>query len=127
MRKHGVPDFPDPTKNGGFAVRGGPGSGINPNSSTFRSAARTCQHLLPNGGKLTPAERQKALAKLLKFSQCMRSHGVPNFPDPTSSANGIGIRINGNSLDPRSPAFQAAQRACQRYVGGAPVPGGAKK
>lgn len=47
----------------------------------------------------------------LKLSQCMRSHGLPNFPDP--SPNGA-LQITG--IDPQSPAFQAAQAACKQYA-----------
>ena len=46
----------------------------------------------------------------LKFAACMRSHGVPNFPDP-SGGGGIQIPV-GSGINPRSPAFQSAQRSC---------------
>jgi hypothetical protein len=64
----------------------------------------------------------------LKFSQCMRTHGVPNFPDPTSSGGGQPtIQLNGgpgSGLDPQSPQFQAAQSACKHLMpnGGQPSP-----
>lgn len=52
----------------------------------------------------------------LKFSQCMRAHGVSNFPDPNSQG---AIQIGPNSgLDPRSSTFEAAAQACQKEVGG---------
>jgi hypothetical protein len=38
----------------------------------------------------------------------MRSHGVPDFPDPTFSNGNIGQR----GIDPRSPQFEAAGKAC---------------
>jgi len=55
----------------------------------------------------------------------MRSHGVPNFPDP--SAGGGGIQIpSGSGIDPRSPAFQSAQNACSKLMpGGGPGRGSA--
>ena len=58
----------------------------------------------------------------IKFSDCMRSHGVPNFPDPGA---GGGIQINaGSGIDPQSPAFQAAQNACMKLMpGGGPAGG----
>lgn len=56
----------------------------------------------------------------LRFANCMRSHGVPNFPDP---GQGGGIKLTPSSgIDPRSPAFQAAQRACKAYAPGGPSP-----
>lgn len=47
----------------------------------------------------------------------MRSHGLPQFPDPT---NGTTLRIGPvNGVDPSSPHFEAAQAAC-----GSLLPGG---
>src|SRR5207302_1095530 len=57
----------------------------------------------------------------LKLSQCMRTHGVPNFPDPTVTAGRATIELHGgpgSGLDPQSPQFQAAQSACQHFLPG---------
>jgi hypothetical protein len=42
------------------------------------------------------------------FSACVRSHGVPNFPDP-----GADGRINAPGVDKGSPAFRRAFHSCQ--------------
>jgi hypothetical protein len=47
----------------------------------------------------------------------MRSHGVPNFPDPT--ANGLQIPLK---ADAQSPAFKSAQQACSRFLPNKGVP-----
>jgi hypothetical protein len=52
----------------------------------------------------------------LKFATCMRSHGVTNFPDP-SSGGGIQIQL-GSGVSPFSPAFKTAQSACRRLLPG---------
>ena len=53
------------------------------------------------------------------FSSCMRSHGVPNFPDPKVSGGAIGLTMSRSSgINPRSPQFQAAQRTCQKDMPG---------
>jgi hypothetical protein len=53
----------------------------------------------------------------VKLAECMRAHGVPNFHDPSA---GGGIQIP-NGVNPSSPAFQSAQRACRKLLpGGAP-------
>jgi hypothetical protein len=47
------------------------------------------------------------------FSACMRSHGVPSFPDPNSHGQLYIKMTKGSALDPSSPRFQAAQTACK--------------
>jgi hypothetical protein len=52
------------------------------------------------------------LAEAVAYSQCVRSHGVPNFPDPVQTpSGGYGYRTKG--IDPSSPAFQGALQACK--------------
>lgn len=62
-------------------------------------------------------------AQGIKFADCMRSHGVPNFPDPSGGGGGIHIQI-GSGVNPASPAFQQAQSACRKLLpGGGPGAG----
>lgn len=42
----------------------------------------------------------------------MRSHGVPQFPDPTTNGTNVKILIGGSGIDPDTPQFNAAQAAC---------------
>jgi hypothetical protein len=60
--------------------------------------------------------REQAVERALKFSECMRSHGVPSFPDPSGGGH---TRIGGpgSGIDLDSPQFKAAQKACQKYFG----------
>jgi hypothetical protein len=126
MRSHGVPKFPDPNGNGAIAF--GPNSGIDPKSPSFQRAMHACQKYQPQP---SAAQRAQMLANLLKFSECMRAHGISDFPDPKTSGNGVGlhIRINGggsSDLDPNNPLFQRAQTACQRYLPGGKAPSASK-
>lgn len=60
-------------------------------------------------------------SKAVRFANCMRAHGVPDFPDP-SATGGIQIPDN-SSINPFSPAFKTAQRACRALLprgGGGP-------
>lgn len=117
MRSHGVPNFPDPNSNGAIAFNAQKGTSGNLNSPRMQSADKACRHLLPNGGQTSaPQQQQQILSQLLKFSQCMRSHGVPNFPDPTVSNGMIELRRGGRGVNPQSPQFQSAQRACQSLM-----------
>jgi hypothetical protein len=121
VRSHGVPSFPDPSTQGTFNFTGN----LN-QTPQFQSATQTCGRLLHVGGSPpSPAQQAKALSSLLKFSTCMRAHGVPTFPDPTTSpGGGVGLSLHatpGSGLDPNSPVFQDAQRACQSLMpGGGP-------
>jgi hypothetical protein len=57
-----------------------------------------------------------------RFAACMRSHGVPRFPDP--SAQGAISIGPGAGINPDSPKFKAAQKACEKLLpnGGQPTP-----
>lgn len=115
MRSHGVSNFPDPSANGSLTF-----SGVNPDSPAFQNAQKACRKYMPNGGQPpSPAEQAKMQAQALKFSACMRAHGVPKFPDPQFSGGHASLRIGPSSgIDPRSPVFQAAQKACQKDLPG---------
>jgi hypothetical protein len=112
MRTHGVPDFPEPQE-GKLILKGGSASSLNPSSPQFEAAQKACARFMPHHA-LSPAQSAEFQAKALKFSACMRSHGVPTFPDPKFEGGGVRLQIGpGQGIDPRSPQFQAAQKACQ--------------
>ena len=116
MRFHRVSGFPDP----GGARPSGPvtsilgialPSTIDIRSPQFQSAMSSCQKLI-TGGQPRPALTAGKRHAALKFSQCMRTHGVADFPDPVFASNGmIGIGI-GTGNNPNSPTFQQAERIC---------------
>jgi hypothetical protein len=116
MRSHGVTNFPDPTPGGGIEL----GPGLNPSSPAFRTARQACKQFLPNKAG-PPATSAADRAAALTLARCMRSHGVPQFPDPafTPPANAPRVLVMRGmvfaipaSVDPKSPAFQQASRAC---------------
>jgi hypothetical protein len=63
-----------------------------------------------SGGSAATSKRAKAV----RYSECMREHGVAGFPDPNAKGeltlDGV---VNGSSLDPDSAAFKQATGACQ--------------
>jgi hypothetical protein len=109
MRSHGVPNFPDPASNGVFVNKGN----FSLDSPQAKAASKVCAHLLPNGGVPTQAQQQHATSQMLQLAHCMRSHGVPNFPDPKNAGGHSGLSLRGSGINPQAPQFQAAQRACQ--------------
>lgn len=129
MRAHGVSNFPDPNGRGQIEIA--PGSGVGPQSPAFQSAQRSCGKLLPKGGPPTQMSASQRAAAL-RFAQCMRAHGQPDFPDPTLSAPAGAARVLvmrgmvfalGPGVDPKSPGFrQAASRCGVTPPGGAPGP-----
>jgi hypothetical protein len=105
MRKHGVPNFPDPK-----AVGHGYGLTIDnemANSPQFKNAEQVCKKLLPNGGTPTAQELAQQLQEALKYAACIRAHGMPDYPDPKVHGGGIEM---GEARD--SPQFKIAQKAC---------------
>jgi hypothetical protein len=125
MRAHGVANFPDPGANGQIDVSGGQNSDLNPNNPTFQKAQNACQSKLP---KPSPAQQAAALKNALKMAQCMRAHGITDFPDPQSQGGRISISLHGSpgsDLNPNDPAFQAAQKVCMPNAPSLPKGGGA--
>jgi len=124
MRSHGVSNFPDPDSNGRIKITSGRDAngqpiGVDVNSPRFKSAQKACQKLLPNGGRPTAAQQAKEQQAMLAYAQCMRSHGVPKFPDPKP---GGALEIGKNAgVDPNSPEFKAAEQTCQKLVPGSPI------
>jgi hypothetical protein len=53
-------------------------------------------------------------AAALAFADCMRSSGVPHFPDPKTG--GGFLFHTGAGVDPSSPAFRAAQTKCKKFL-----------
>jgi hypothetical protein len=131
MRAKGVPNFPDPSAGGGFLFQ--QGSGVDPSAPAFKAAQAACQKLLPSGGGLAPGSTTHPtaqwLAHMVKVAQCMRRHGISEFPDPrtsipsnpfpTGSPGGVISNIEGvilifpATIDMQSPAFTRAAAACQ--------------
>jgi hypothetical protein len=121
MRSHGVSYFPDPSADGHFPA-GFPKPEMR-QSPAFQSAENACRGLEPGGfgqpTRLSTSQRQAAL----RFAHCMRTHGVPQFPDPTFSppstgGPGILIMFNGAAYVQtppgirHSPALTHAGIAC---------------
>ncbi len=61
-----------------------------------------------------PVSSQAASSKLVAFSHCMRSHGVPDFPDP-ASRGGV-PKVSPQQVGVSDSRFQLAQRACAQLL-----------
>jgi hypothetical protein len=110
MRSHGIPSFPDPvpTPSGGYGFRT---AGIDPRAAVFQSATTACEALVPGGWgspsrQLSPAQQQQ----WLHWAECIRTHGVADFADPTFSGGGVHVAGGGPGT---SPQLQSAMDACR--------------
>jgi hypothetical protein len=109
MRKHGVPNFPDPKAVGhGYGLTIGNETA---NSPQFKNAEQVCKKLLPNGGAPPAQQQAKQLQEALKYAACIRAHGMPDYPDPKLHGGGIEM-----GEAPDSPQFKIAQKACQQLA-----------
>lgn len=99
MRSRGVPDYPDPASNGALPKTSAQTLGVS--NSRFQAAQSACQQELPaatssqqqaqqclQAGDCPQAVVQQMLTADRAFARCMRSHGVPNWPDPTTDSEG---------------------------------------
>jgi hypothetical protein len=131
MRSHGVPNYPDPNSSGQLPKTDAQQLGVG--VSEYQAAQRACQNLLPAGGSLPQQEHQcmeasdcsQALVQQMltadrKLAQCMRSHGVPNFPDPTTDSHGPIFDISKAGISDaasHSARFEAKLTECGHLVG----------
>ena len=107
IRSHGVPGFPDPLPNGGFARSAL--QAVDQSSLQFKGALQACRALaIATGFEHTPAQIEQHVEQETAEDACIRKHGVPNMPDP----NAQGEQSFPQAITPSSPQFQAAQKAC---------------
>lgn len=98
---------------GNVSVFGVSFNGVDPQSALFQSALKACQEDLPGGGPkaLSPSQLAGWLRAMDRFAGCMRKHGVPSFPDPSSQGDFPFGGLKG--IDPSSSIAQKAFNACQ--------------
>ena len=136
MRSHGVPNFPDPDSSGNLPK--GDAQHFGASTSRFQATRTACQHLLPNDGGAINAGSidqcmmasdcpralvQQVLTEERNFAQCLRSHGVPNWPDPSIDSQGrpvFAISISSLGFDPYSPQVWAKGNHCSHLMPGLP-------
>ena len=109
------------TSNG--SIEGAGGSSIDIYSSQAQAAYGDCRQLLPGAPSISQLEQDVQRAQqrqaqagpgLLRWEECVRSHGMPNF--------GLGLAGqspapgNSGAFNPGSPQFQAALTACQHLL-----------
>jgi hypothetical protein len=67
-----------------------------------------------SGSPSSASRQDKAFEGALKYSKCMREHGI-DMPDPQRVGTG-GIKLTGGKMNPNDPKTKAAQKDCQKYM-----------
>ena len=102
MRSHGVPNFPD-----------GPNiPDALTNSPAFLSAAKACRKYVQPGGGPHGGIPESTRLSMLHHAECMRAHGVPNYPDPNIPSHGPFNTGPPPGINTDAPAFTRAASAC---------------
>jgi hypothetical protein len=133
MRSHGVPSFPDPDSGGHLPKGDAAQFGVS--NSQLATAQTACQHMLPDtggsfqqqtqncfeAGACPPALVQRILNVQRDYARCMRSHGFPNWPDPTIGSDGRPFfdvsKAGISEADTRSSQWTSSDGECERLVG----------
>jgi hypothetical protein len=114
MRENGVSQFPDPDASGELTIDGVVnGSGIDPEGPAWQDAIDACKDLQPpaftGGGERSAGEQDAAL----RFAQCIRENGVPDFPDPGPGQPLVDTnRIPSAATDRGMSILNAAMETC---------------
>ena len=111
MRANGVADFPDPNAEGQILY-----GGVSVPKPVWVKAVDTCKGLEPESwgeSQRTPEEQDAAL----KFAQCMRDNGVPDFPDPATPRDPLidTSKMRGDVSARDIPELKGAQEACHDF------------
>ena len=112
MRENGVREFPDPDASGRLTI-----DGVLNGSAWTRTArrgrrpsarARTCSR------RGSPAARRTADAQeaALEFAQCVRDHGVKDFPDPVEGEPLVNTTDPRPQREGRHDILNAAMQTC---------------
>jgi signal transduction histidine kinase len=98
--------------------------GLAPEGTSITGGPAQATRVVGSAGP-TPVRNGESQQRLLAFAQCMRSHGVPAFPQPVEGQ--VVFRVNGSgALDPGSSRFEVASKNCRTLLpnAGEPAPFG---
>jgi hypothetical protein len=127
MRSNGVSDFPAPDSRGNY--NNAQVTALIQDNPEYRNAHIECASVLPNGGSGLSATQvqqiqQQNLRNAVKAADCMRAHGITNFPDPDASNQDAGVNwqpvislIMDGGLNVSTPSYEAALAACKPSYG----------
>jgi hypothetical protein len=120
LREHGVNADAISHPGGGHGLKVSPGqAGSGP--AAMEAAEKDCARYRPEAQKvnLSPQQKVEQEEAVQKFAKCMREHGIK--VEASTQGGGLQIRIHAHpgaegGPNPESPAFQSAQKSCQRLL-----------
>jgi hypothetical protein len=114
LRAHGVPNFPDPNAAGEEP----PGSKQLISTPQGQAAVGACSYWDNRISNDHAAQDQAVRVEYLRFAECMRSHGLPNFPDPVYAEGRLEFVLNASQdgFDPHSPQVLAKAHDCEHVL-----------
>lgn len=121
MRAHGVADFPNPDAEGQISY-----GGISVSKATWQNAVGACANLQPPSWSADAQRTPTQQAAALDFAQCVRDHGVPDFPDPATARDPLidTSKMRGDVSAANIPELKPAVEACHDFFSAALPPQG---
>jgi hypothetical protein len=135
MRAHSVPNYPDPSSSGILPKTDA--RALRVATSRYQAAQSACQAMLPDSasesfddqvrqcylaGACPPTLVQQMMTHGRTIAGCMRSHGIPNWPDPTLDPQGrpfFDLSSQGISRSQsHSQQYEAKEGLCSRLASG---------
>ena len=120
MHSHSDPNQADPTVDSDKTIQihipqdaqqlSGP---VHDGTAPCNQYLAAAQRALRNG---QPFPQPPSEVTEVKFAECMRANGVPNYPNP-SGPEGSETNFNGTGIDPNSPRVQNADKYCTHTLG----------
>jgi hypothetical protein len=123
MRGHGDPNQSDPVINSDQDIEISMRNVSAEMAAEVHDSAGPCGHYLAQAtsvlrnGQPLPAGASQAV--LVKYAQCMRANGEPDYPDPMPGATDQHLP---SGVDPGSAVFQNADKLCRQKAGMPVVP-----
>lgn len=111
-RQHGMPGVPDPVLGGDGQVTI-PGGTPTPTPAVRSACAAQIRAAQPTASTL-PDVSAPDMQALLRYSACLRAHGLPRWPDP--NAQGVFHVRSADAGTPRE--YKRASAACESLPGG---------
>jgi hypothetical protein len=114
LRAHGVPNYPDPNASG----QEPPGTKQLIFTPQGQAAVGACSSWGNRISNDVAAQNQAVRVEYVRFAECMRAHGLPDFPDPVNAEGRVEFVLSASQdgFDPHSPQVLAKAHHCESVL-----------